>query len=164
MKNKKSIIILSLFIIILTMTIGYSTFVTKLELNETAEITGSWNIKITSVEMQERTLGCDPGKPEFTDTTATIMPKLNKPGDLVVYEITIENMGTIDAILNKVEFTSDDESPTSPIRYITDEPDEILLSGEETTIMVAVVYNSNVTEVPSTKSKVITGKIEYIQK
>lgn len=164
MKKNKNIIIIALIIIIITMSIAYSKFATKLEINGTSKIIGTWDIRITGVDISERTLGCDPGIPEYTDTTATFHAKLTKPGDLIIYEIIIENKGTIDGTLKDITFTSDEENTSDAIKYVTDEPDKILPAGEETTIMVAIIYNTEITQEPITRTSTITAKIEYIQK
>ena len=165
MKRKDNIIIITLIIIILIMSIAYSAFASELTLNGIAEIIGKWDVKITGVEISERTLGCESEEPEYTDTTATFHAKLTKPGDLIIYEIIIKNEGTMDAILKDVEFTIlNDSDNSSAIKYVNDEPDEILLAGEETTLMVAIMYDTRITQEPSNKNSTITGEIEYVQK
>ena len=62
MKNTKNIVIGALLIAIVTMVVGYSTFATQLTLNGTAEITGVWEVKITGIEAQDVSEGCDEGE------------------------------------------------------------------------------------------------------
>ncbi len=163
MKNTKNIIIGALLIVILLMAVGYSAFATQLTLNGIAEITGIWDVKITYIEAQEISIGCDPGEPQYTNTTATFNAKLVKPGDIIIYEITIQNAGTIDATLDKALFEADDVNGSPAIRYTVTEPDKTLKAGEETTVTIAIVYPTTTSEVPSVKTKTITGVIEYVQ-
>lgn len=133
-------------------------------INGTAEITGVWDVKITNIETKEISEGCDDGDPQFTNTTATFNAKLNKPSDKIVYVVTIQNLGTINATLNEVIFMSDDENGTDAITYSTTDLAKVLNAGETTTVEISVEYDPNVAEVPSVKTKTLTGIIEYGQK
>ena len=161
MKNRKNIVILALVIVILLMAVGYSAFATHLDINGTAEITGEWNVRISNIETQEISDGCDDGDPQYTNTTATFNAKLVKPGDIITYAITIKNDGTINAKLDNVLFK--EEGGSEAIIYETTELKSPLKSGEEDTFLVKLKYDPNSTEVPSIKTKTITGIIEYVQ-
>ncbi len=163
MKNNKNIIIISLLIVILAMAVGYSAFATQLTINGTAEIVGEWDVKITNIDVQNVSSGCDYGEPQYTNTSATFAAKLKNPGDSVTYVVTVKNAGTINAVLNNVIFTPDDIDGSSAIIYTTTEPDEHLPAGGETTFTVTVKYDEKSTEVPSVKTKTITGIVEYVQ-
>lgn len=162
MKKSRSIIIGILLILILIMAVAYSAFSTQLILNGTAEIVSEWNVKITEITAQYVSENCDAGNPQFTDTTVTFNAELVKPGDYITYLIIIENAGTFDATLNKFMFTPD-ESGSPAIIYTVSEPPTSLPAGEETCFLLKVTYDDNTTEMPSIKSKTITGVIEYIQ-
>ena len=58
---------------------------------------------------------------------------------------------------------SDEENGSSAIKYSTTEMAKTLNAGEETTCIVTIQYNKNSTEVPSIKTKTLTGIIEYVQ-
>ena len=163
MKNTKNIIIGVLLIVILVMAVAYSAFATNLTINGQSEITGEWDVRIIAIQAQEVSDGCDAGKPQFTNTSATFNAKLEKPKDKVTYLITIENAGTIDAVLDSTTFTADEENGSPAIIYTNTTPDESLAAGEQTTLTVTVTYDENTKEVPSIKTKTITGIIEYVQ-
>ena len=163
MTNTKNIIIGALLVVILIMSVGYSTFATQLTLNGTAQIIGEWNVKITDIETMDISEGCDAGDIQFTNTTVAFNAKLKKPGDVITYVITIENAGTIDATLENVTFASDEKNGSPAIMYETTELASSLLAGEKTTFTVTVKYDPNCSEVPDVKTKTITGIIEYVQ-
>ena len=163
MKSTKNIIILALLIVIFAMAVGYSTFATQLKLEGMTEIVGVWNVKITNVKAQEVSNGCDPGVPEYTNTTIKFNAKLVKPGDSITYIVTIENAGTIDATLDNILFK--EQSDGSPaINYITTEVAHELAAGDQTTFTVTAEYIKGTTEVPTITTREITGIIEYVQK
>ena len=163
MMNTKNIIIGALIIVILTMAVGFSAFATQATLSGTAEIAGVWDVRITGIEVQNISDGVDAGSPEFTNTSATFNAKLLKPGDSVTYAITIENQGTINAKLNNILFTCDEDTGSPAILYKTSELASSLSAGEQTTLTVTIQYDPKTTEVPSVKTKSITGIIEYVQ-
>lgn len=162
MKRTKSIIIISVLLILLLMSIAYSAFETQLNLNTTSQVIGEWDVKITNIEAKSVSANCDPGLPQFTNTTMEFDAKLNKPGDIVEYEVTIKNEGTIDAILNNI-FFFEEEGGSSALNYITTQVDPLLVAGEQTKFSVMVEYLKDVKEIPSVKHKALTGIIEYVQ-
>ena len=164
MKNTKNIIIMTLLIVIVIMAVGYCAFATQLTINGTAEIIGEWDVRITGIKAQSVSGGAEAGTPTFTVTSATFDAKLSTPGDKIVYEITIENAGTINATLKGATFTADEENGSPAIKYETTEPAQTLNSGETTTFTVTVMYDETIQQVPEVTTKTITGIIEYIQK
>lgn len=163
MKKTKNIIIITLLIMILLMAVGYATFVTQLNIKGTAEIVGEWDVRITNVEAVDVSEGCDGGTPEFTNTTVTFDAKLAKPGDSISYLVTIENLGTIDAVLSNIVYKElDNGSPA--ILYETTELDTLLEAGETTSYTIKMEYDENTTEIPDVTTKSITGIVEYEQK
>ncbi len=164
MKNRKNLIIIALLIIIiLTMVVGYSTFVTQLNVKGTAEITGEWNVRITNIETQYVSEGCDAGEPQYDNTNVTFYAKLVKPGDSITYLITIENSGNIDATLDSIIF-KEQEDGSENIKFTTTGIAPILEAGNQTTLNVKVEYDPETSENPTIKTKTITGVIEYAQK
>lgn len=162
MRNTKNLIIIALLIIIFAMAVGYSAFATQLNLNGTAEVVGEWDVRIINIEAQDISEGCDAGEPQYTNTSATFNSKLLKPGDSITYVITIENAGTIDAILDSVVF-KEQEDGSEAINYETTELEKTLDAGQQTTFNVKVTYDPETEEIPSIKTKTITGIIEYVQ-
>ena len=163
MNKNRNIIIGVLLIVILLMVVAYSTFATQFPLNGTAEIIGEWNVKITSVTAQDVSEGCDAGEPKYTDTTIAFDAKLVKPGDYITYLVMIENAGTLDATLDSITLTPD-ENGSPAIIYTNTEPEPLLKAGGTTCFLIKVAYDENTTQMPSIKSKTITGVVKYVQK
>ncbi len=163
MTKNRNIIIGILLIAILLMAVAYSALATQLKLNGTAEIISEWNVKITSVTAQYVSQGCNAGNPEFTDTTITFNAELVKPGDYITYLVMIENTGTLDATLDNITLTPD-ENGSPAITYTHTEPETLLEAGKTTGFLIKVAYDENTTEMPSIKSRTITGIVKYVQK
>ena len=162
MKSTKNFIIGALLIVILAMAVGYSALATQINLKGTAEIVGEWDVRITNIEVQEITEGCDSGEPQYTNTSATFNAKLVKPGDKIIYVITIQNNGTIDALLDNIA-CKEEENGSEAIKYSTSPVAATLAAGEETKMTIKVEYDPEYTEIPTVKTKTITGIIEYVQ-
>ena len=163
MKNKTQNIVIILLIIISIMAIGYATFATQLTINGTAKIVGEWDVKITNIIAKNVSDGCNAGTPTFTNVSATFNAELEKPGDSITYEITIENAGTIDAVLSSITFKEGTPNGSPAIIYTNTEPISPLPAGQETTFTVTVSYDEEATEIPEITTKTITGIIEYEQ-
>ena len=161
-KNKIFIIIFFLATIIL-MAVGYSTFATDFTINGVAEITGEWDVRITNITAIQVSDGCDAGTPTFTKDSINFSAKLNKPGDEIIYEVTIENLGTIDAELQTIIFTEEIDG-IEEINYTTSELKKDLNVGDSTTFNIIVTYVKTSKEIPDVKTKKLTGIIQYVQK
>lgn len=162
MKNSKKIIILTIFAAIFVMAVGYAAFATELTVNGGAEIVGQWKVEITGIEATTVNGTAVAGTPSYDATSVTFDADLKKPGDSVVYTITVKNTGSIDAALDDVSFVEQvDGSPA--IVYEHTSPASSLASGATTTFTVTVTYDENIEEVPTVLSKTITGTILYVQ-
>ncbi len=163
MKRTRNVIIISVSIVLLAMSIGYSTFATQLKLNSsTTEIMGEWDVRIINIEATSVSEGCDEGTPKYTNTTMSFDSKLEKPGDSITYVITIKNEGTIDATLGTVVFL-EQLNGSEAINFVTTDLKHELKAGDQTTFSVIAEYITTSTEVPSVKSKTLTGIVEYVQ-
>ncbi len=164
MHNKKIFIIIVFFLAtIILMAVGYSTFATDFTIDGTAEITGEWDVRITNITATQVPDGCDAGTPSFTKDSINFSAKLNKPGDEIIYEVTIENLGTIDAELQTIIFT-EEIGGIEEINYTTSELKKDLNVGDSTTFNIIVTYVKNTKEIPDVKTKTLTGIIQYVQK
>lgn len=161
MFKKRNIIILSLLIALLFMSVGYCLLATDFEITGTTEIVGNWNIAITDVKVINESPDIK-AEFDFTDTSLNFKTLLNKPGDSVTYQVTLENRGTIAADLSQVLFKEGDEG-SSAIKYETKNFDPLLEAGEKSTFLITTTYDEKVTEVPLNKIKNLAGTIEYVQ-
>ena len=163
MYKNKIIIFIAFLTIIILMSVGYSTFATDFTINGVTEITGEWDVRITNIKAIQVPDGCDAGSPTFTKDSINFSAKLNKPGDEIIYEVTIENLGTIDAELQTIIFTEEIDG-IEEINYTTSELKKDLNVGDSTTFNIIVTYVKNSKSIPDVKTKTLTGIIQYVQK
>lgn len=167
MNNKtKNIILIVLILLIFGMTIGYAALAQILNINGTANITADWNIKISKIT--EGTLtGATPKTASVISEdklTATFDIDLKYPGASATYIVTVENSGTIDAILESVTGIDSANSTTpNEILYSIDaKPNDTLDSGTTKDYTVTVKWEDS-DEIPQTKTKTATITLNYIQ-
>jgi len=125
-KKKKNILIGGLLAIVLVMAVGYAAFATNLNITSSAQTTSTWDIEITNI-VADKTATCsdttDPStcttvgdiSHSITDNnlTANFSSALISPGDSVVYTITVQNKGTLDATLSTITRTNSNNAAIS---------------------------------------------------
>ena len=101
-RKKRNIIIGSLCCLLVFMAVGYALLKQVLNINGTASITGGWKIRISDISVHE-VIGTATNIEEkltYTDSEATFGVNLVKPGDKIIYKVTVVNEGSIDAVLS----------------------------------------------------------------
>ena len=175
----KNALIGALLAVVFVMAVGYAAFAQQLTINGSASITSNWHVGFDTT----KTTG-EPGvvtpttgangttAPSGTvgysgDQTATISATLNQPGDKVVFTLTIENSGTINARLNNpvVNLTSagPDENGEALITKegniiftVTAPTPTTINAGETATMTVTAEFDSNAQSVGTVTSSSIT--------
>ena len=162
-RRKRSLVIGGLLAILVCMTIGYAAFSTQLQISGTSSITSSWDVQITNITQGTPTgTGENAVAPSYTATTATMEANLYSPGDAMTYEITIQNKGTIDAVLSKIT-KSDSNNPAILFETSGVNEGDTLLAGETAKMTVKISYNSSVTSQPENLSAEMAVTLEYTQ-
>ena len=92
----KNYLIIGLSIFVLIMSVGYAAFASNLKINGTGSISSVWDIEITGIKsFNDDTTGYNIVEPTYTKTTATFNTGLKSPGDVMVYEIEVSNLGNL---------------------------------------------------------------------
>ncbi len=160
--NKK-VIIVTLSVLVLVMVIGYSVFSTNLKINGTANIASEWNIVFTKIEEVSKSSGVTiTDTPIASGTNATFNVDFKLPGDEIIYRITVENKGTLDAIIDNINATA---SNSSAIEFTIEGLDvgDRLAKKESATFDVKISYNSNITSQPNDTRGTLTLDVTYVQ-
>jgi len=163
MKNKKNVIMITMCVLMLLMATGYAYFVTQLNINATGNITSEWNVYFSNI-----TSGTIVGKasnsvtPSVSGTTANIEANLELPGDSITYELTLSNVGTVDAIIDDINV---EVTGSSAIIYSMDgiKIGDKLIAKENKTITIKIEYDSNVTSQPIDTTKSLKVSISCVQ-
>ena len=148
-RTNRNYIIMGLCAILLIMGVGYAAFQSQLKISGTSNIASNFLVKITGIEVSSKSGGAadKPDVTTYNDTSATFGTTLQSPGDSITYDITIENQGTIDAVLKTISKT---DASNSAILFETSGVNEgdPLNVGDTATMQVKVTYNTAVTSQP----------------
>ena len=161
--RQRNYIILGLCSILLIMAAGYAAFRTQLNINGTSNITSEWKVLITNI--QSKVLSgtpTDAETPSHTETMAKFSTKLVSPGDSMQYNITVENQGDIDAVLEGIDVKTAENAAiifeTSGIKR-----GDKLLPDESDILTLTVTYNPEVTDQPSSLNSEVIVTLNYVQ-
>ena len=148
-RKKRNIIIGSLCCLLVFMGIGYAVLSQTLNISGTANMKGTWDIKITDISEASRTGKADPGTPTISTSgvSASFEANLWMPGDSITYNITVKNNGNIDAALK--ELVPSVENGVQQVKFSNNAVQgKVLRQKESYTFQVSVVFDEDATEIP----------------
>ena len=148
-RKKRNIIIGSLCSLLVFMGIGYAVLSQTLNISGTANMKGTWDIKITDISEASRTGKADPGTPTISSSgvSASFEANLWMPGDSITYNITVKNNGNIDAALK--ELVPSVENGVQQVKFSNNAVQgKVLRQSESYTFQVSVVFDEDATEIP----------------
>lgn len=167
MDNKgRNIIIGTLLAAILIMAVGYALLSQSLTINGTANITSNWDVKITNITEGTPTGSATNVSPAtFTGTSATFNVNLVKPGDKMVYQITVSNEGTLNAKLTGMTVSPESEADTGIYYRVSGVEQNVtkLDAGQTNTVTVEVGWVATDTSTPTVKTVPLTVNLTYTQ-
>ena len=167
MDNKgRNIIIGTLLAAILIMAVGYALLSQSLTINGTANITSNWDVKITNITAGTPTGTAENVSPAtFTGTSATFNVNLVKPGDKMVYQITVSNEGTLNAKLTGMTVSPESEADTGIYYRVSGVEQNVtkLDASQTNTVTVEVGWVATDTSTPTVKTVPLTVNLTYTQ-
>ncbi len=162
MKQKK-IIIASLCVAVCIMVIGFAAFSTTLNINGTSSIESNWSVVFTNIQELSKTNGVTINNPPTASgTTATFDVDLKSPGDSIEYQITVENKGTLDAIIENIE-ASETGSDAIKFEISNIRIGDKLPKESQTTFNITISYDESITSQPEVTNNTLTVSIDYVQ-
>ena len=99
-RSYKNTTIAILLACILTMSIGYAVLQQRLSISGTSKITSDFNIQVVGISEFHTEQLASTANVNFTPTSATYSTNLQAPEDRAIYEIVIENKGTLDGYVH----------------------------------------------------------------
>ena len=160
--DKKRIIMI-LCTLVCIMIVGYAAFSTMLNISGTANIESNWNILFTKIEEINKTEGITIQEvPTVNGTMATFTVGLKKPGDYIEYQITVENKGTLDAVVENIEARED---TTGALKFEIEgiRIGDKLGKNSSSSFIVRLSYDNSITSQPINTSNSLTVNIDYVQ-
>lgn len=162
-KVNRNYIIIGLCMILVVMGVGYAAFSTSLKINGTANIDSNFSVKITDIKSTVQSgSASDAETPTHTDTMATFKTNLVLPRDAMKYDITVENQGNIDAVLESIDVNTGNNSAIKFVTSGINQGDKLQMSQSDV-LTVIVSYNNSVTSQPENTESTITVTLNYKQ-
>ena len=164
--EQKNFAIVALVCALEIMAVGYSLLAQNLTINGTANITSTWDVQITGITEGEATGGATNKTPaSFTGTTATFDVELKNPGDKMIYNITVENKGSLNAKLTGLTVSPEETAETGIYYKVTGVTKNVttLDAAETNTITVEVGWVATDQTTPEQKTVPLTVNLVYTQ-
>ena len=164
-RQKQRIIIGTLCAVIIGLAVGYAVLSQTLTINGTGGIVSDFNVLFTNITEGTMNGATTINKQIMDSTTATFTIDLSKPGASGEYLITVENRGTIDAMVESISGIDEanQTAPTDITFSISDIAVNDKLKAKESKVFkVKVDWSSASTSIPST-NKNLTLKINFVQ-
>ena len=162
----RNVVIGALLAAVAIMAVGYAALAQTLKINGTASITSTWNVAITGITEGTPTGSATNAEDvSYDGTSATFNVNLVKPGDKMVYEITVKNSGTLNAKLTGLTVNPSDTADTGIYYKVTgvEQGTTTLDASRTNTITVEVGWNASDTTMPSAKTQALTVNLTYTQ-
>ncbi len=169
-RNNNNIIMIALVVIALVMGIAYAAFATTLNINGTAEIKSTWDIRFEAGTCTP-TVTKDSGKASsgtisVQGTTATVTASMASPGDKLSCTVTAKNYGTLAAkrtswtVTSPTQFFNVTATPatTGTVTPLAAKAGDTIASE---TLTITIEYLSTVTTQPTQQT--FTGVATYAQ-
>ena len=162
-KRKRKMILGGLLCLLLIMTVGYSAFSSKLDIKGSSMVTSKWDIEITDLQLKQEVGEAENVSYDFDALTANMEANFYTPGDEITYEVTVSNLGTIDAVLDSIKINM---ASQDVIQFKVDgiTSGEELDHGTSTKFDVIMKYNENITSQPGETSIEFSMDLNYLQK
>ena len=162
--KKNNLIILGLCCLLVLMGIGYAAFSSQLNITGTSNITSTWDVRITNIESELHGAE-DIEEPSYDNTNglyASFNTGLKRPGDYALYTVTIENRGSVDARIEKINtYYKENKYITFTLSGIT--KGDVIKGKETTQLQVKVEFNSDVTSIEENISVDLDISIDVAQ-
>ena len=165
--NKKRKYIIILFLLLLSLSVGFALLQANLKINGSSKIQGSsWDIHFENLNISEGSVSLSTGdvaasiQSSRTDITYTVA--LNTPGDYYEFTVDAVNTGTVDGMVESVTSKLNNEPITTlpsylnySVTYLTDDDIEInhlLKAGDSETYKVRIEFKKDITstDMPNT--------------
>jgi len=100
-----------------------------------------WKVEFTSIAEGEKVGKATSRKlPEYTGTSASFYVDLVMPGDSIIYDLQVSNLGNLDSVLNNIEIITSPNKEAIKYEIIDIKEGDSLLAGEVKNFQVKVSY------------------------
>lgn len=166
-RKKNNILIVTLVVAMLFMSVAYAILSQQLNLSGSAS-TGDakWSVEITDITVKAISGAAKSNSESFTVTSATFDTELSLPNDSITYEVTVQNLGTVDAALKSITSNiAELHDEQAYLRYVIEGANEetVLAAGDTTTVSITVSFEDVDELPPEPINQTLTATLNYVQ-
>ena len=173
-KNKKRLYFTLLFLLAISIGVGYAYLTSNLKINGTTKISkNTWDIHFQDVTMINNTVSAANPTLTSSNTVVTFSPTLKTPGDEYSFSVKVVNAGSIDAMLSEVVkagvSTTQAKYTEFSVTYLDGTAINVkdkLGAGESLPLKVVVRYKDDITaaDLPSSNQTLsLSMTLTYVQ-
>ena len=173
-KNKKRLYFTLLFLLAISIGVGYAYLTSNLKINGTTKISkNTWDIHFEDVTMINNTVSAANPTLTSSNTVVTFSPTLKTPGDEYSFSVKVVNAGSIDAMLSEVVkagvSTTQAKYTEFSVTYLDGTAINVkdkLGAGESLPLKVVVRYKDDITaaDLPSSDQTLsLSMTLTYVQ-
>lgn len=163
MRSIKSLILLSIIAVTLSLSVGYVSLTASIKQGKNIMKQTEMNVAITDVEVININGFADAGSPIYKGSTVYFTPGLDNLNESVTYSVTLTNQGDKVVLLDNIQFL-DSEGGNSKIYFSSSTPAYELNPGESTTMTVIAAYDQTVISDVVEEYKETKCVVTYIEK
>ena len=173
-KNKRRLYFTLLFLLAISIGVGYAYLTSNLKINGTTKISkNTWDIHFQDVTMINNTVSAANPTLTSSNTVVTFSPTLKTPGDEYSFSVKVVNAGSIDAMLSEVVkagvSTTQAKYTEFSVTYLDGTAINVkdkLGAGESLPLKVVVRYKDDITaaDLPSSDQTLsLSMTLTYVQ-
>ena len=162
-KKRKNIII-GILMVLVVITIGYSVLSSRLTINGTSSITSDFKVVVTNIEFSTETsrYASNVDFSGIGSTNVTFTANLEKPDAFADYQVTVENIGKIDAYVKDIVINNPDDQ-NFKVYYSSDiGTGDKIPAGESLTFTIGIWWDKAATTIPD-ENITFSSNIEFSQ-
>lgn len=152
--NKRTIVTLSLIVVVFVMSLGYAALSQYIEIDGVALIDRNWIINITNVSSKVTGTAINKSNP-YVGSTVTMNATIPNASSTVTYTITLKNEGNLRAKLHSIEKIEDRNSSITYSISGVEEGVTTLDPGKTNTVTVTIKAKDGVTSISDIEKSVM---------
>ena len=162
-KQIKQLIIAFIFLAFVSLSIVYASLSQGLKVGGTAKINSTFLVELSDIQVIDKTNGASSLDSAITSTTIKFNVELTQPGDYVEYSIKVRNNGTLNAVLDSINRSVNNNDA---IIFTTTglKKGDNLLVGEEKNINIKISYAESITSQPKVAEDSLEIELNFVQK
>jgi len=146
-KNIKRLIVLTIAIIAVMVTAAIVLAHDNDLFKPGSSADGRWKVEFTSIAEGEKTGNATSRhRPEYTATRASFFVDFVAPGDSIVYELQVANLGNLDSVLSDIILITSPNKEAIKYEIIGIKEGDRLDAGEVRNFKIKVSYDLNAQE------------------